>query len=288
VLAGQEKALGARVLKIHQTPVARAVELLLALASRDENPPLAQSFAEAALTTGGTLHGLGIVPDRQTARYTLADDAAHEFTLDVHASEAGAAMTLVRPYQKPPLYRENPESKFWCRYLPEAGTLYCNAREMRNLYSVAKEIPDLVAQHHPDKLAIDLRRNHGGDYTVGERYLVRPIRDLAAINRKGHLFVLVSAVTFSAAMINAAQFRDETNAILVGQTIGEKPSSYAEPRNMTLPNSHLTMRYSTRYYDFARGGENVIRPDREIIPTWSEYKEGRDPVLEWVFGYSAK
>jgi len=35
----------------------------------------------------------------------------------------------------------------------------------------------------------------------------------------------VSSVTFSAAMNNAAQFRSRTEAILVGQTIGEKPNS---------------------------------------------------------------
>jgi len=57
---------------------------------------------------------------------------------------------------------------------------------------------------------------------------------------------------------------------------------------MTLPHSHLTMRYSTRYYDFAAGGENMIRPDREIVPTWDDYKQGRDPVLEWVWTYPGK
>ena len=85
-------------------------------------------------------------------------------------------------------------------------------------------------------------------------------------------------------MNNAAQFRALTAATLVGETIGEKPNSYAEPREMVLPHSHLTVRYSTRYYSFAPGGDNVIRPDREIAPTWDEYRVGRDPVLDWVLG----
>jgi C-terminal processing protease CtpA/Prc len=159
---------------------------------------------------------------------------------------------------------------------------------MRNLYAASKELLGLVAQHNPDKLVIDLRQNSGGDYTVGERWLIHPIRELASINRKGHLFVLVGAVTFSAAMNNAAQFHSQTAALLVGQTIGEKPNSYAEPRNMTLPNSHLTVRYSTRYYKFSEGPENAIRPDREIAPSWADYKAGRDPVLEWVLNSDPK
>jgi hypothetical protein len=288
VAAGLEQALGTRVVKVQETPILRAVEQILPLASQDENPPWIQATVEDALTTAGTLHGLGIAPDRNAVRYTLADDAGREFSVEVRAIAPETRFTPIRPFKQPPLYRLNPESRFWCQYLPESRTLYCNVRAMQNLYVPAKQVPALVAQHNPDKLVIDLRQNSGGDYTVGERWLVHPIRDLASINRKGHLFVLVGAVTFSAAMNNAAQFRAQTAAILVGQTIGEKPNSYAEVRTVPLPNSHLTLRYSTRYYKFVESGENAIRPDREIVPSWDEYKAGRDPVLEWVLHYDPK
>jgi hypothetical protein len=107
------------------------------------------------------------------------------------------------------------------------------------------------------------------------------------MNQKGHLFVLIGPATFSAAMANAAHFRARTAAMLVGQPIGEKPNSYQEPRQVTLPNSRLTLRYSTRYYRFVDQGENLIRPDQEIIPSWTDYQAGRDPVLEWVLKYEA-
>jgi hypothetical protein len=57
---------------------------------------------------------------------------------------------------------------------------------------------------------------------------------------------------------------------------------------MTLPNSRLVVRYSVRFYRFVERGENVIRPDQEIVPTWADYKSGKDPVLEWVLSYEAK
>src|SRR5262249_48090067 len=113
-----------------------------------------------------------------------------------------------------------------------------------------------------------------------------PIRDLPNINSRGHLLVIIGPNTFSAAMANAAQFRSQTAAILVGQPIGEKPDSYQEPRQMTLPNSHLVVRYSTRFYKFVESGENIIRPDQEIKTSWTDFKAGRDPVLEWVFRQS--
>jgi hypothetical protein len=112
--------------------------------------------------------------------------------------------------------------------------------------------------------------------------------DLAYFARELHLFVLIGPNTFSAAMSNSAHFRYQTAAILVGQPIGEKPNSYQESRQMTLPNSHLVVRYSVRFYKFVKNGENVIRPDQEIVPTWADYKAGRDPVLDWVLKYEAQ
>jgi hypothetical protein len=76
--------------------------------------------------------------------------------------------------------------------------------------------------------------------------------------------------------------------MLVGQPIGEKPNSYQESRRMTLPNSHLVVGYSVRFYKFVESGENAIRPDQEVVPSWADYKAGRDPVLEWVLKYEAK
>ncbi|HYM75995.1 MAG TPA: S41 family peptidase [Candidatus Dormibacteraeota bacterium] len=288
VVPGLENALGARVVKVGDTPVARAADLCKELFSRDENPSLAEGFIDDALTTGATLHGLGIIADRNTGRYALIDDSGREFSTDVHPLPPGNKPTLIWAFKDPPLYRQNPEQKFACKYLPDSRALYCNVRAIRDLSGPVDEMLKLIRQQNPDKLVIDLRQNGGGDYTVGEKHLIHPIRGLPSINQKGHLFVLIGANTFSAAMNNAAQFRSQTNAILVGQEIGEKPNSYQEPRNMTLPNSHLMVRYSTRFYHFTDSADNAIRPDQEVVPTWAEYKAGADPVLEWVLKYTSK
>jgi Peptidase family S41 len=88
-------------------------------------------------------------------------------------------------------------------------------------------------------VVIDLRQNGGGDYTLGKKFVIDPLRDLPRTNKGGHLFVLIGPFTFSAGMVNAAQFRSETAALLVGEPIGEKPNSYQEAREMHLPNTHL-------------------------------------------------
>jgi len=83
-------------------------------------------------------------------------------------------------------------------------------------------------------------------------------------------------------MANAAQFRSMTAATLVGEMIGVRPNEYSEPRNVTLPNSKLTLRCSTRLYRFGESGENVIKPDVEVPTTWADYKAGLDPVSRTV------
>jgi hypothetical protein len=278
-------ALGARVIKVGDLPIARAAELCKELFSRDENPTSSDSFVSNALTSGGTLHGLGITNNRHLVRYTLVDDTSREFVIDAHSSASEAAP--IRPFKDTPLYMQDPEQPFACIYLADSGAFYCNVRTIRDLRKPVADMLKVIREKNPEKLVIDLRQNRGGDYTVGQKYLINPVRALPSINKKGHLFVLISADTFSAAMNNAAQFRTQTAALLVGQEIGEKPNSYQEPRSMTLPNSHLTVRYSTRFYRFAPDGNNAIRPDHEIIPTWADYKAGSDPVLAWVLKYSA-
>ena len=284
-----ENGLGARVIKIADTPVASAHELLVSITPSDETDVLRNSRATRFLSMGILLHGLGIIRDRKTARYTLADDSGKEFTLDVRAEAPGEDSKLSWKYafREPPLFRQRLNEDFWYTYLPESRTVYCSFRGYHDLGTYSKGLFDLIKQQHPEKLVIDMRQNGGGDYNVGLRHVVHPIRDLPDINRKGHLFVLVGPNTFSAAMSNSAHFRYQTNAILVGQQIGEKPNSYQEAREMKLPNSHWTVRYSVKFYKFVESGENLIRPDQEVIPSWDDFKAGRDPVLEWVLNYGS-
>jgi hypothetical protein len=87
-------------------------------------------------------------------------------------------------------------------------------------------------------------------------------------------------------MANAIDFRKETNAILVGEPIGERPNSYSENDEMTLPNSRLVVSYSTRYYKFLDEDVPAVMPDKRIDPNWPDFKAGRDPVMDWILSQS--
>jgi hypothetical protein len=281
---GLEKALGARVLAIGNTPVKKAHALALILTPAGELEPLREGRANSILTRGDLMHGLGITADRQVAAYKLQGDRGGAFTLEVHGLTDGApepAMTRLGgdPRIASPTTKPDP---FWCKALADARTVYCDWTGYDDLAVRAKTMWALIDQTKPDKLVIDMRDNGGGDNTVGAAVLVDPIKARADLNVRGKLFVLIGPLTFSAAMNNAAQFQDSTNAMLVGQTIGEKPNSYQEPRQFHLPNSHLSVRVSTQWYAFRKSGPNVVAPDKAFTPTWADVKAGRDAALGWV------
>ena len=280
--AGLDKAIGAKVLKIGDTPIAKAYELALTLTPKQELPELRDGRVVFYLARGLTLHGLGIIPERWRAIYTVQDDDGAVFTIEAHGlgTLAQAPMTSLSPASA--LRNQNPDDPFWCKPLAEAKAVYCAWHGYQGLRDKTKAMWSLIEQSKPQKLIIDMRDNGGGDNTVGYSALVAPLKARADLNSKGRLYVLIGPLTFSAAMNNAAQFQDQTNAILAGQTIGERPNSYQEPRQFVLPNSHLIVRASTRYYAFRKTGENAVRPTHEIIPSWDDVKAGRDPELEWV------
>ena len=96
-------------------------------------------------------------------------------------------------------------------------------------------------------------------------------------------YVIIGNRTFSAAMNNAVQFRDEAHAVLVGQPIGERPNSYQERRSFRLPNSRLEVSVSTQFYKFVPDdAPNQVVPDQRIETKWEDFVAGRDPVLEWI------
>jgi hypothetical protein len=287
VTAGGESLLGTRVLAIDGVPIGRAHDALLAITPIGETTELRDTRATSFLSLGIALHGAGIIADRSRATFEVRDDAGRTSATIVHAmtpAQADAAR-YIWVWKSTALYHQQPEKSFWYTYLPEARTVYCRFDAYDDLEKNAAGLFELVRTKHPEKLAIDLRLNGGGDFNAGLRFLIDPIAKMPQIDRKGHLFVLVGPSTFSAAMSNAAQFRTRTHALLVGQTIGERPNSSQEPNEVRLPNSHLALRYSTKRYAFAPNGPNAIVPDIEAAPTWEQYRAGEDPALTAVLRY---
>lgn len=279
---GLDAALGARIVRIGGMPIADVWQRVMTLTPQGELIQLRDANALAYLARGYALHGLGIIPDRNRATYTLMGYSGRIFTFDIKGLDPNQTVPMKSGYSDATLRFQKPNEPFWYKAIPENEAVYCAWHSYQSLDDNAKSMFALVDQTHAKKLVIDMRDNGGGDNTVGYAQVIKPIEVRADLNARGHLYVLIGSETFSAAMNNAAQFQDETRAILAGETIGEKPNSYQEPRQFRLPNSHLVVRASTLWYAFRKSGPNVVAPEKEIIPTWDDVKNGRDPVLDWA------
>src|ERR1700746_1178617 len=180
-----QNALGARVLKIHGIPIDRVSKSLEVLSPADDTRSLGDARVDYFLTIGMRLHGMGIIPDRNLARYTLAGDDGKEFTVDIHALQPDAGdPNWVYAFAKRPLDMEMPEESFWYTYLKDSNAVYCNFRSYDHLADKAPALLRTLADTHADKLVIDLRHNGGGNFEDGLKYVIDPIRDLPALNQK--------------------------------------------------------------------------------------------------------
>ena len=287
----QSRALGTRLVQIGDLPLDEVQARLATCmpSAANENEWYVLNTSTILLTIPEILHTLGVVADLGPAPFTFEDDQGARFTLSIGPVDMPIVdgkptlhLTPLVKLENQPLSRQRPGERFWATYLPDSQTVYVNFRGYDDLGGNARKMFDLVDANPTKRLVIDLRQNDGGDFLQGRKHVIEPIQRRAAINQKGHLFVLIGRRTFSAAMVNATDFRKETQAILVGEPIGERPNSYSENDEMTLPNSRVVVSYSTRYYKFLDEDVPAVLPDQRIDTTWADFKAGRDPVLEWA------
>ena len=268
---------GGKLTRIDGTSLDDALAKIRTILPQDESEELLTGFTPQWLSIAEVLHGLGISKSAETARFTVTMDDGSERSADVASIAVTAKPEWRTATANPPLYRQRLGEPFWFTWIPESGTVYVNWRKYDDMRGKSRELWAFVDSHPTQRIAIDLRQNGGGDFNVGRKYMV----DEVAKRPKIRAYVITSARTFSAALKNAIDFREVAHATLVGETIGERPNSYSENDEMRLPQSQLQVSYSTMFYKF-RPDDGLIKPDKEIRPTWAEWVAGQDPVLDWI------
>jgi hypothetical protein len=115
------------------------------------------------------------------------------------------------------------------------------------LAQFAARMFEVVETQPVNKLIIDLRNNFGGNNSLN-RAVVHGIIRSRKLQQPGSLFVLVGRRTFSAATMLLTDLEQRTNAILIGEPTGGSPNGYGDSRKVILPDSGLTVRVSTLYW----------------------------------------
>jgi hypothetical protein len=281
-LGDDKDLLGGRVKRIGRYDVQEVMRRVSALVSQDENRWLMMNRTPPLLVDATVLWAMGIASEHdQVAIEVERGGKVLKKSLYATSDKIDDSRWL-RPFSVAPLYLAHQNDDFWFETVPDTKTIYVIFNHYAHFAGHAQDLLKDIDAIHPDRLIIDMRENGGGNFSLPREYLLPFIKASRTLNRKGHLYIIIGRKTFSAGMSNAADFRNDTNSILVGEPAGERPNSYQENGEFCLPNSHLHVTVSTKHYKFANADPEALLPDERIDIGWSDYEGGNDPVLSWI------
>jgi hypothetical protein len=143
----------------------------------------------------------------------------------------------------------------------------------------AVEIARLAHVVGTDALVLDLRHNAGGDNTT-----YGPLLDLLetwSVDQGQMLTVLISRVTFSAAMQLVIDLEQRTPAVFVGEPTGASPNHYGDAVSVELDGCGVTARVATiSWMTAGLADERTTKePDLHVGVESAAFFAGEDPVL---------
>jgi hypothetical protein len=133
-----------------------------------------------------------------------------------------------------------------------------------------------------ERFVLDLRLNSGGNGDFN-RDVVRALVK-SRFDEKGRLFVITGRRTFSAAQMLISDLDRWTQPIFVGEPSSSRGNHYGDSKKLVMPNSKITMRVSTLWWQYwdPRDQRPWIKPEIEAPLTVEAYREGRDPALQAI------
>lgn len=173
----------------------------------------------------------------------------------------------------------------WSRELEERHGKKEDAKSLPSFNDFKNDIFEIIKNEHVNKILFDMRFNGGGSSPQGTA-LIKELSTIESINQKGKLFVATSQHTFSSAVINAMNFRQSTNSILVGTPTGGSPNHYGEVRTLILPKTKMEIYHSTDYFKFIDKDLEAVIPDVTIPTKFIDISNGIDPIYEYVKNYA--
>jgi len=188
-----------------------------------------------------------------------------------------------------PLWEQHPNAIFWWTWLADSRTLYVSQRAVapapRSNTNRAQwdSVFALVDSVSPERLVLDIRANLGGNGFLN-RYPIQQILRRPALDRRDRLYVIIGRRTFSAGQQFTNQLEWWTQATLVGEPTGQRPTQYGDHRPLALPHSRLTVEISTAFHQAPNPFDDrlFVAPVLHTPLTSAAYRRGEDPALAAV------
>ena len=293
----QKSYVGGRVIAIGGVPIDQAIERVRPLISRD-NEMGVRAWAPVLLTMPEVLHSVGLASDPTGAEFTLEQRGVRRtarltpiglfpmLTGETDRTwEKRESWVDARDRTPDPLWLSNPGAKYWFRLLPAKGAVYCQLNAIQqdpkdSLRNFLGRVIRSADSARAERFILDLRLNGGGDGSWNRDILRALIK--SSYDQPGHLFVISGRRTWSAAQMLLNELENWSDATYVGEPSASRGNVYGDSKKIVLPNSRLTVRVSSLYWQ-----QSDPRDDRPFIDvnvpaplTFGDYVEGRDPALE--------
>jgi hypothetical protein len=297
--AAHASLVGAKVLRLGRVTADEALERAATTLSH-ENDQWVRAFAPFHLMIPELLDGLGLAADVEHLPLVLERDGRVD---TVRVSPAGRLAEQHGHGPMPidmsgwksmrsapaPWWEQRPDDVFWWMFDPPSGTLYACMRAVapaphsfsnRSQWDQMFALADSV---HPARLVIDVRENTGGNGGLN-RYPVQQVLRRPALDRADKLFVIIGRKTFSAGQQFTNLLEAWTQATLVGEPTGQRPTQYGDHRPLPLPGIGLTVQISTVFHQAPDEFDTrTFVPPRIYTPLDSKsYRLGIDPAMAAV------
>ncbi|WP_459212228.1 tetratricopeptide repeat protein [Aquimarina rhabdastrellae] len=302
----QKKALGAKILKIGDTPIDKALTLIYPVVPV-ENEQYFKAYGLRFLLSPEVLHTQGVIPElTETVTLTLEKEGkvfTHNFkTIDIKDKPRTFNFTLptkewltARNTETTPLYLKHFDEKlFYFEYLEELKTLYVRQSSVfddanETLKQFYKRLFKFIDTHNVEKLVYDVRLNGGGN-NYNNLPLIKGLIARPKINKKGSFYLIIGRETYSACQNLTNEITRYTEAILVGEPTSENINFYGDARPVELPNSKITAYLSYLWWQDMPALENAdwTTPSIPVSMSFDQYINNEDPVLEAALNFNAE
>ena len=307
-------AVGGRVLKIGKGTVDQALRAVSEIAWRDNEMGL-KATAPRLLVIPEVLHALRIADDLQKVQLEVEKDG-RKMTLELKPTGqlehlfAGTPTAWIDARDssetKVPLWLRDPHNNFWFQHLTgaeaacaagcEKGIAYVQFNAVQDrpqagdkpgetVEAFFNRVFDYIETNKIDKLVVDMRLNGGGNNYLNLPLTIGMIK--SRVNRRGNLFVIIGRETFSAAQNAVNELEKYTNAIFVGEPTAATPNHFGDARNVVLPNSKISIRASTLWWQDMdpRDTRKWTAPQIAAELTSADYKANIDPAMAAILKF---
>ncbi|HEY8561133.1 MAG TPA: tetratricopeptide repeat protein [Pyrinomonadaceae bacterium] len=286
---------GGRVVKIGDTSVEDAFKTVGEAVFADNEMGL-KSMTPVWLTVPEVLAGFKLIDDKQKLRLTIEIDGKQKV---FEVKPTGTLETLFRapanwadaaPTTNRALYLKDPANPYRFEYLKDRKLVYVQHNEIGNkpdepVADFYKRVLAFTEANPVETFVVDLRFNGGGNNALNRTVVVELIK--SKINRRGKFFVIIGRDTFSAAQNLVNQLEKYTEATFVGEPTAAHPNHYGDNRPFVLPNSRLTVRASSLWWqDLDPRDERFWTAPEIAAETSSEdYRKNIDPSFEAILNF---